>query len=170
LMIGTVIIKRQLDFIQQKNLGFNQEYLLSINNAPALGNKMEAFKQELATNPKIFSMTNASLMFSPGVPGSGYFYNKKTGTDPILCQFLDVDYDFLETFQIPLVAGRFFSRDYVNDAEAVVVNEAGLRVFNDDDPIGKKFTTIDIQNSGRRYTIIGVLRDFNYESLLTEVR
>src|SRR5690606_11250513 len=47
LMIGTVIIKRQLDFIQQKNLGFNQEYLLSINNAPALGNKMEAFKQEL---------------------------------------------------------------------------------------------------------------------------
>jgi putative ABC transport system permease protein len=77
LIIGTIIIRNQLHYIQNKNLGFNKEHLLSINNAGVLGNKIEVFKQELLKNSNIISLTNSSRMFNTGIPGNGYLYNKK---------------------------------------------------------------------------------------------
>jgi len=88
----------------------------------------------------VLSVTNASRMFSTGVPGSGYLYNKKTGTDPFLCQFVVVDYDFLKTFQIELDKGRFFSTEFPSDKEAVLVNEAAAAMFPTDDPSEKNWS------------------------------
>ena len=131
---------------------------------------MEAFKQELTKNPDILSATNASLMFANGIPGSGWLFNKKTGTDPILSQFLDVDYDFLKTFQIDLKSGRFFSKDFSTDSLSVVVNEAAVKMFPANDPVGKELTSLDARELGTSFKIIGVIKDFNYESLHREVR
>ena len=170
LLIGTIIINNQLNFIQNKNLGFKKDHLLSVNNVSMLGGRMDAFKQELTKNPNILSLTSASLMFAPGIPGSGYLFNKKTGTDPILCQFLDVDYDYIKTFQIGLQSGRFFSKDFSTDSQAVIVNEATVKMFHTDDPVGKKLTSLDSKEIGKSYKIIGVIKDFNYESLHTQVR
>jgi len=170
LLIGTIVIKKQLDFIQNKNLGFNKDHLISISNANLLGAHREAFKDELLKNPNVLSVTNASRMFSTGVPGSGYLYNKRTGTDPFLCQFVVVDYDFLKTFQIELEKGRFFSTEFPSDKEAVLVNEAAAAMFPTDDPIGKELVSLDARDKGHAYKIIGIIRDFNYESLHTNVR
>lgn len=170
LLIGTIIINDQLAYMRDKNLGFRKDLLFSVNNASLLRDHMEAFKQELLKNPEIKSLTSASLMFGPGVPGSGYLYNKKTGTDPILCQFLDVDYDFIETFRIPLQSGRFFSREFPADKDAVVINEAAVQAFQTDEPLNNTLTSINVQDKGHTYEIIGVVKDFNYESLHTKVR
>lgn len=170
LLIGTFLIQEQLEFIQNKNLGFKKEQLISIYNAPQLGLNKEAFKEELSKNPKVVSQTFASRMFIAGIPGTGYLYNRTTGANPTLVQFLDVDYGFLETFQIPLLSGRFFEREYSTDDQAVVINEAAAEAFTTENPVGKELTSLDARDMGSRYTVIGVLKNFNYESLHKEVR
>ena len=170
LLIGTLLIKKQLNFIQNKNLGFTKEHLLTISNAGLLGDHVDAFKEELLKNPNVLSVTNASRMFTTGVPGSGYLFNKNSGTNPMLCQFVVVDYDFLKTFQIELERGRYFSRAFPSDKDAVLVNEAAAAMLPTDDPVGKELFSLDARDKGHGYEIIGIIKDFNYESLHTQVR
>ncbi len=165
LLIGTIIIKNQLDYIQNKNLGFNKEHLYSIMNAGALGARVYPFKQELLKNSNILAVTNSSQMFRTGIPGNGYLYNKKYGADPTACQFVNVDYDFLNTYQIKLKEGRFFSKKFSTDSSAVLINEAAERIFGDKDPVGKEITRVGQKDWKKTFKIIGVIKDFNYESL-----
>jgi putative ABC transport system permease protein len=169
LILGMIIIRNQLGFLQHKDLGFKKEHLLSVNNAKVLGDKLRSFKAELLKNPAIVSVSSSSLLFANGIPGSAYLFGKQSGTDPILCQFLDVDADFAKTFAVPLKAGRFFSDDRLADSTAVVINEAALRAFNTNDPLDQVVTEIDV-NGPKTYKIIGVINDFNYESLHRQVR
>jgi putative ABC transport system permease protein len=170
LIIGTIIIKNQLEYIQNKNLGFNKEHLVYIYNAKALNDKIEVFKNELKKNKNVVSITNTSQMFCGGIPGSGYFYDKKVGNDVVLGQYVDVDYDFLKTYNIELKQGRFFSRDFSTDSNAVLVNEAALKEFNTINPIGKSLVSVPDGNRRINFNIIGVIKDFNYESLHKKVR
>jgi len=170
LLIGTIIIKNQLDYIQNKNLGFNKDHLFSILNANVLGSQIDAFKQELTKNSNILSAAISSQMFRSGVPGSGYLFNKRSGPDPIAFQFVDTDYDFLQTYQIKLKEGRFFSNEFSTDTAAVVVNEAAAKIFGDTNPIGKELFRIGQEGWTKPFKIIGVIKDFNYESLHQQVR
>ncbi|GAB4031778.1 ABC transporter permease [Spirosoma gilvum] len=169
LILGMIIIRNQLGYLQHKDLGFNKEHLLSINNAKVLGDKLKPFKAELLKNPAILSVSNTSQLFANGIPGSGYSLGKRSGSDLVLSQFLDVDADFVKTFAVPLKAGRFFSNDRLADSTAVVINEAALRAFNTNNPLDQEITEIDV-NGPKTYKIIGVLKDFNYESLHRQVR
>lgn len=176
LLIGTIIIKNQLDYIQNKNLGFNKEHLFSIMNANVLGSHTETFKQELLKNANILSATNSSQMFRAGIPGSGYLFNKKTGTDPIILQYVEADYDFLETYQIKLKEGRFFSKEFSTDTSAVLINESAAKLFReslhsgDNNPVGKELIRIGRENWAKTFNIIGIIKDFNYESLHRQIR
>ena len=170
LIIGTIIIKNQLDYIQNRNLGFNKEHLVSINAKGRLQTNLEAFKNELLKNPKINSVTKSSVMFQAGVPGNGYLYNRATGSDIISFQFLDVDYDFLKTYQVQLKSGRYFSKEFPSDTMAAIINEAGAKECYVEDPIGKTLKQIEINGEDKTYKIIGVIKDFNYESLHQKVR
>lgn len=170
LLIGTFVVNKQLDFIQNKNLGFNKEHLVSISKTDLLGDHLESFKVELLKNANIISATNSSRMFTTGIPGNGYLFNKKTGTDPVLCQYIVSDYDFLKTFQVDMRQGRFFSKEFPSDEDAVIVNEAAIAALPTHDVIGKEFVSLDARDNGSGYKIIGVISDFNYESLHRKVR
>ncbi|MGB8317542.1 MAG: FtsX-like permease family protein, partial [Ignavibacteriaceae bacterium] len=158
------------NFIQDKNLGFNKEHLITINDAVALDNRLDAFKNELLKNPNIRSITKSSVMFQSGIPGNGFLYNKQTGSDVKSFQFLDVDYDFFKTYQFKLKAGRYFSKAFPSDTSAVLINEAGVKECMAKDPIGKILKQIGINGNDKSYKIIGVIKDFNYESLHQKVR
>lgn len=168
ILIGTLVVREQLNYIQQKNLGFNKSYLYSILNANLLGSKIEAFRNELLRNSNISDASGSSQMFRSGVPGSGYLYNKNTGTDPVSFQYVETDYDFLKTYQVKLSQGRFFSREFSADSDAVVINETALKACGDKFPLGKELNRIG--SRPKNYTIIGVIKDFNYESLHHQVR
>ena len=171
LIIGTIIIKSQLDFIQSKDLGFRKDHLLVINNASSIGrNNIETFKQQILKNPDFVSATASSIMFQSGIPGSGYLYNKRSGNDPVSMQFLDVDYDFVKTYRVKMKIGRFFLKDFTTDSSAVVLNEAAVKSFNAVNPVGKELSRIDPLNGMKVYHIIGVVKDFNYESLHQTIR
>jgi putative ABC transport system permease protein len=170
LMICTIVIKGQLDYIQKKNLGFNKERLLMIGQAYVLGHTIDAFKNEALKNPHILSMTTSFRLFNAGVPGHAYFFNKKTGADPLSMSYLEADENFLRTYQIPMLAGRFFSRSFSTDSSAVVVNEAVLREIGTTDVIGKELTALSTYGAAKSYTIIGVVKNFHWESLHQGIR
>jgi putative ABC transport system permease protein len=171
LIIGTLIIKNQLDYILNKDLGFNKDKLIVINNASNLGNRVEAFKQEIAGIPNVLSSTNSSLMFQSGIPGGSFQIENAPESEFKTCQFLDVDYDFAKTYQIEILKGRYFSKNYSTDTNAIVLNESALKIFRTENPIGKILYNVKTDEKGKvPYTIIGVVKNFNYESLHQVIR
>lgn len=165
LLICTLTIKSQLDYMINKKLGFDKENLVYIGNVNLLGKKIAPFKQELSKNHNIISVSNSSRMFEAGIPGKSYLFNRTTGTDPISFQYINADYDFAKTYKIKLAKGRFFSREFPSDSDAVVVNEAAVKNFGGGNPIGMYLTRIGEANTQKTYKIIGVIKDFNYQSL-----
>lgn len=170
LIVSMVVIRSQLYYLQKKNLGFNKEYLVAIFNGSALGNDIKTFKEELLKNSQVVSATNHSLMFAAGVPGNGYLFNRTTGTDPMSFQYLNVDCDFVKTFGAALVKGRFFSKDFITDSSAVVINEAAMKECGSDNPVGQTLSAINASGVSNQYKIIGVVKNFNFESLHQQIR
>ena len=170
LIITMIVVRSQIYYLQQKNLGFNKEQLLVIYNGAQLGKNIKAFRDELLKNPTIVSSTNHSLMFAAGVPGNGYLYNKTVGTDPMAFQYLDVDCDFMKTFGVELLKGRFFSKDFPTDSSAVVLNESAMKECGTENVVGQMLSGIEPSGVSRQYKIIGVVKDFNFESLRTGIR
>jgi len=170
LIISMIVVRSQLYYLQQKNLGFNKEQLVAIANGSELGNKIVAFKEEILRRPGVVSATNHSLMFAAGVPGKAYLFNRTTGADPMAFQFLNVDCDFVKTFDATILKGRFFSKDFISDSNAVVINEAAVKQCGTNNPIGQTLFAVDKSGVGKQYRIIGVVKDFNYESLHIQIR
>lgn len=173
LIVGTIIIKNQLDYMQEKNLGFKKDHLLIIHKPHIDGfmnGKIKTIKNEFLKNSNVVSVSNSSRLFENGIPGNGFKFNHKSTTDPVEMQFVHVDHDFINTYQIELAKGRFFDKQYSTDTSAVLVNEAALKFFGTGDAIGKNLYRIDTYGKPDTYTIIGVVKDFNYESLHRTVR
>jgi len=170
LIISMIVVRSQLYYLQQKNLGFNKEQLLVIINGAQLGNDIKTFKEELLKSPRIVNATNHSLMFAAGVPGRAYLFNRTTGTDPMAFQFLDVDCDFLRTLDGTMLKGRFFSKDFPTDTNTVVINEEAMKECGSNNPVGQTLSAIGIGGNSKQYKIIGVVKDFNYESLHMKIR
>jgi putative ABC transport system permease protein len=170
-IIGMLTVKSQLNFMQHKNLGMQTNQLITIYNGASLGSNLTAFRQEMVKNPAVISVTNSSVLFSSGVPETAYTYEGKTGTESVKASFLDVDDYFAPTFGIQLKEGRFFDPSMGTDSMAVVINETAAKTFSTDTKsvIGQR---ISLSNNGIPvlYNIVGVTKDFNYESLHQQVK
>ena len=167
LITGMMAVRKQLNFMQQKDLGIKSQQLITITNGSSLGNKLPVFRQELLKNPAVLSVTNSSVMFSPGVPESVYMYENQTGTDPLHAAFLDVDNFFVSTFGIKMKEGRFFDASMPTDSNAVVINETAASDFapNVKSVIGHRITRLSRDAVPQVYRIVGITKDFNFESM-----
>lgn len=170
LIAGTMIIEKQLAYMQTKNLGFNKDYLITINNAGKLNEKYNFLKEELLTNTNIVNVCNSQYFFASGVPGNGYFFDKIISDEPLSFSYLNVDTDFLKTYQLKMVEGRFFDDTFGTDTSSVIVNEAAVNEFHLADPVGKNLTKLGTNRDGKTYKIIGVIKNFNWESLHNDIR
>jgi len=123
--------------------------------------------RELLKNPAIASVTNSSLIFAAGVPESVYTYENQTNDDPVHAAYLDVDEYFVPTLGIEMKEGRFFDASMPTDSSAVVINETAARDFAPDikSILGHHITMLSNDSVPRVYRIIGVTKDFNFESL-----
>ena len=171
LIIGTLIVRNQLHYILNKDLGFKKDQLISINNSSALGKRVELFKHEIAEIPNVVSSTNSSLMFQSGIPGSVFRAENTPVEDFKNCQFLDADYDFVKTYQVEILKGRYFSKEFSTDTSAVVLNESAAKVLDLENPVGKIIYRVNTAKNGKvPLRVVGVVKDFNYESLHQVVR
>lgn len=165
LIVMTVTMNRQIDYIKRKNLGFNREQVISINLNDDFRNNFESIKNQLLQYPGITHVTWGT--FSPNsIYYSNPVYWEGHGPDDYEnMSYVVVDYDYLETFKINLLEGRNFSRAFSSDSLSYIVNEAAVKFMQMDSPVGKKFSIW--QAEGR---IIGVVKNFHSLSLHNEIR
>lgn len=175
LIIGSMFVYSQLDYMQHKELGFNKDQILVISETQLLGDQIEAFKNELKRSPIIESATISG--FIPSIGGNNDFpflrEDATTTEEAVSLQNWSVDYDYAETFDIEIVEGRFFSQEFVSDSSAVVINQTALRRFGlEADPIGKRIKTLGgvVGNVSQHFTIIGVAKDFHLRDLSEEIQ
>jgi putative ABC transport system permease protein len=168
LMIGTIVIFRQLNYIQQKELGYNKEQVLIINDAYALQKNAGAFKNEVLQLPGVLKGTLSPYLPVSNSSRSDNSYSKtpvmdaKTGFN---MQAWNIDYDYLATMGMSLVKGRNFSKEYGSDSSAIIINETTAKMLGFDDPVGKNIYRNSNDGNLYKYTVVGVVRNFHFESL-----
>ncbi|MFC3415378.1 ABC transporter permease [Algoriphagus hitonicola] len=170
LIISSMVVYKQLRFMQEKNLGFNKENVVDLLHTQTLGKNAEAFKQELLSQTDFVSASFANTL-PPNIDWSSVFKTTDSQQD-FLCTLNFVDHDQLQTLGYELVKGRFFSRDFPSDTGTVVLNETAFRQMGWTELDGSQkvsgFWNVNSEPVAR--TVVGVIRDFNFESLRTSVR
>ncbi len=167
MLIGTLVIYAQMQFVRNKDLGFDKEQMLQINfRSDTDAERWSILKNELAQNAKIGGMGSSSSTPGDGYPNNVFEIETEEGTmDNIAFGNYRVDYDYFATLGIEVVEGRNFSLDYASDSsQAVMVNEAMVRRMNWSNPIGKKIN-ISRNDSIPLARVVGVVKDFHQESL-----
>jgi putative ABC transport system permease protein len=168
LIIGTLVIVNQLSFIQNTNLGFNKERVIIVKKTDDLGTAASSFKQDILSNPNIVSVTNTTNMLGNTFEIGGITKEGAPDNQAQLMVYLSTDSDFLKTFKIKLVSGRYFDYDELPARDKIVINESAAKHFGFDNPIGKILeNTLD---RSMKLEIIGVVKDFHFESLHQKIK
>ena len=164
LLAGAFVVQQQLALFQHKNLGFDKENVLVIENDREIEEQAEAFKEELRRHSGIL---NAS--FSNGIPGLPSYHMRDfrvEGSENALgMNWYQVDDSHLATLHMKVKEGRGFDSEIVTDSFAVLLNEAAARQLGLKDPIGQFVVKNVGMEDEERLQVIGVLKDFNLESL-----
>jgi putative ABC transport system permease protein len=165
LIIGTLVVLQQMKFFQNKNLGFEKEQVLVIRNTESLGSSIGPFKESLRQNSRILAVSGSNTLPGRGFVNMGFGAEGGENTPLNLCI---CDHDFLDTMKIELAQGRFFSREFPSDSHAAVLNEKAAEQIGWDDPINKRINNWLPQRGD--FTIIGVIKNYHYESLHQAIR
>ncbi len=169
LIIGTVIMFRQIQFMLKKDLGFDKEHIIVLNNASAIGGKIDAFKADLKSIAGVISVSSSTAV--PGRNNNNNGYQIKGREDEaFLLQTNWVDPDYFETYGFKLADGRFFDKSFSTDEQAVLINERAAKEFLLDNPLETKFVDNDNETNEKSFMpIIGVVKDFHFESLRSDI-
>ena len=173
LLVGTIVIYRQLHYMQTKSLGLDKERIVNLQQNTALQPQWEAFRTELLQSPYIKQAARSSRL------PSGRLLDYHNGTSvqigdtmsplTVTLKMLNVDMDFVDTYQIPLAAGRSLSRDFPTDTtHAWLLNEAAVRAIgwpSAEAAVGKRL----IYGGREDCYVVGVLRDFHFESMHQQI-
>lgn len=168
LAISTLIVYKQINYIENKDLGYNQEHLLSIRLKAK--DEEELLKQELLKIPGISKIAATNLIPAGGDSGATFeIINESGEKSRDIVSMASIDYDYLETMEMTLLAGRNFSRELETDSKAILVNETMIKKYNWTKPIGKVIE-MNREDGIERFTIIGVVKDFNMLSLYEPIK
>ncbi|GAB3916369.1 ABC transporter permease [Larkinella terrae] len=166
LIVGMIIIYRQVEYVQTKNLGYDRENLVYFPVEGDLKKNYDVLKTELSQLPTVRQVSHMTA--SPASNGSGTEGISWAGSDPndkVRFTPVGVGYDFVKTMNLKLVDGRDFSNAFPTDSTGFLINEAALKVMGFKHPIGQTITWGD-----KKGTIVGVLKDFHFQSLHTTIR
>lgn len=162
LILCTIIMGNQLSYMQNKKLGYIKDnigyFMFPIRPGDP---KLDALKKELCNNSDIVSVTKGYSPVNLEGTSGGYSWAGKTADEDVLFYHLDTDEDYVKTFQLELIEGRFFSPEFKTDSNGVVINEKAAEEMGFKHPVGEVITS----PKGVRLTIIGVLKDFHFQSL-----
>ncbi len=168
LIAGTLIIYKQLNFLQNRQLGFDKDNVIIIERAFALDDQFDAFKDELRT----FNFVK-SLGVSSSIPGRdqffGAFFQVNEGSEALTTKNMVIDEDYIKTLNLEMIAGRDFDEDF-EDSLSLIINETAVKAFGIEEPIGARLITpANGEMPPVTFTIVGVIKDFNFQSLHTQI-
>ncbi|HEX2630793.1 MAG TPA: FtsX-like permease family protein, partial [Chitinophagaceae bacterium] len=168
LMVGTLVVYRQLDFIRNRKIGFQKEQVLVLNATGSLRDKGDAFMNDVLALPGVKSSTWSGYLPVSGSARNSTTFSKEAVMDAgngFNMQVWTVDEKYIPTLGMELAKGRNFSRDMPTDSSGIILNEKGAALLGYDDPLGKKVYTNDGNGATIEYTVLGVVKDFNFESM-----
>ena len=171
ILLGTVVVNRQLNFMQKKDPGFGQDNVLVVHRSDVLEGSIDAFKEQVNAHANVVVASNTTHIPSGGFFGNAHWVEGRGRDDIFTLATYRTSYDFEKALDLELVQGRFFSRENSTDSVGVVVNESTLKVLGIEDPLNTRF----FQPSYRGYPdefmpIIGVVKDFHFESMNNEIK
>ena len=167
LIIGSLTIGRQLEYVKHRRLGFDKEHVVVVHDADALGASLDAYAERVKEHPDVRGVTAVRSVPGQGTPNWGIGVEGVPRDRPLNMNFLVCDQDFASVLGIRMLEGRFLSRDFPSDADAMVINKKAAEYFGIPDPVGKK---VQIWTFRKAYTVVGVMDDIFFESLHRDVR
>jgi len=169
LIVGTMIMYRQIKYMINKDIGFNKEQVIVINQASDLGKKMKSFKEVVKAIPGVVNIASSTAV--PGRNSNTESYALEGRKDEsFLMETNWVDYNYLETYGMSLASGRSFNESYTSDNEACLINESALKNFSITDIAKTRVMQSDDSGKIDYMPIIGVVRNFNFESLRNPIQ
>lgn len=167
LIIGTIVVYKQMNYMRNKKLGWDKEHLLFIPVKADIRNSYDVLKTELDRDPKILGVTGSFKL--PGFSYSNAGGADWDGKDPnqeVLIGINSVDFDFIETLKIEMAEGRSFSKEFPSDAtsNSFIVNEEVAKLMEKESVIGERFSFV-----GREGLIVGVMKNFHYQTVQNKI-
>lgn len=168
LLIGTFVVRDQLTFIQNKDLGFDREHVVVVARGFELGEQYQAFKDEIMTHSGIVAIGGASSVPGAIHGGTGYVPEGGTPDKPEIFAPVVVDHGFVEAMGISMAEGRAFSEDFPSDTAAYMINQAALSKLGWETGVGNLLLGMD-QFDGENFStaqreIVGVIKDYHFMS------
>lgn len=173
LIVGTIVIGRQMKFMQNKDLGFDKEQMLMIKRAFALDKKTETFIEELKRMGEVQDAASTGSMLGNRNEFFGQFFQTEGSSEILTVKSMVSDDEFTNLMGFHLKEGRAFTKE-TNDSLNILLNETAIKTMGLTDPIGKKLWQVDNNNNNgnpvnKQVTIIGVVKDFHFQSLKDEI-
>lgn len=173
LIVSTLVVFQQLNYIQNKDLGFAKEQVVLLEDVYAAGSQAQTFKEEIQKLGQVQSATLSGFMPTPSARSNSSYFKEgaREQENSIQIQTWDVDEDYLSTLNMALVAGRNFNKEFATDSTAAIINEATLKVLGvqPNEALGMRISDDIELETPLFYTIIGVVKDFHYESLREDI-
>ena len=167
LLSGTLIVQRQIKFMQEADLGFDKEQIFILRLRESDRGRFDQLKNELMRNPQMGKIGGASALLG-GEPGSETFHpdHMPDPTPETFAKNIAVDDDFLDLISVPLIEGRNFQKENPNDySTAFIINETAVKQFQLSDPVGANFRRSG-QTTGK---VIGVMKDFHFAKMTNRI-
>lgn len=168
LILATLIVNQQMDFIQSKELGFNKEQMLVLRDSYLLGNDEDSFKNEILKDPRVAYATQSAFVPTGDSDNSmsGIFLGQQYQRRMFV---YNVDDQYIPTMGMKVLSGRNFSKDFGADSTKVIINERAAEVLGfGNDAVGKVLLR-DTNDGKKPLTVIGVVKDFHFKSLHQEI-
>jgi putative ABC transport system permease protein len=164
LIIGTIVMYKQLNYIRNKDIGLNRDHVVAISMNRELREGYRSFKNEIKQHPNVINVTAARRLPTNIGHINPVYWEGKGPEDYVTMTDASVDYDYFETLGMQIIQGRSFSEEYATDRENYVLNEEAARITGLESPIGKMFSCWDDEGK-----IIGIVKNFHTSSLHNEI-
>jgi putative ABC transport system permease protein len=167
LIVGTIVVGQQMEYMQNKSLGYDKEQILIIERVFALNDKAETFVEEVKRMANVEKAAGSFALLGRQGDFFGAQFTPEGSSEILTTKTMGIDDYFAETIGFEFAEGHGFSKE-TNDSLSIILNETAVKTLDIQNPLGKKLAQVQRRQDGNvtvQYTIIGVIQDFNFQSL-----
>jgi putative ABC transport system permease protein len=166
LIIGTIIVHKQLSFIQNEKLGYNKDKVVIVQESYWLGKNLEAFKQKLLQDPRVLSISSSGYLPAGNTYNNNFMIYADNNSDQLVKTLrYDVDYNYIQSLGMEMADGRNFSKSFGTDSTGIIINEETAKAFGwGKNALGHNLTRPDNDGTKLTYHVIGVVKNFHFKS------
>ncbi len=174
LVVSTLVVYQQLEYIQNKDLGFSKDQVLIVDDVYTVGDQINSFKEEVKKLGFVINATLSSFFPTPSSRSDSVFAPLEGATDQenaVSMQRWGVDYDYISTMDFQIIAGRDFDRNFKSDSTSIIVNESAVAVMGvkPEEALGLSYTPDMGSENPTYFKIIGVVKDFHFSPFRDEI-